>query len=163
VTWNDAQAFCVWLSRKEKLTYRLPTEAEWEYACRAGGAGAYGNDAVIDRARANVRGTQTPPAGSYPPNAWGLYDMSGNAWEWTSDNDAPYPGVTAPQRPAFAPDREIIRGGSWRFDADSARCALRYTHRPQGQRPQPRLSPRARRVTVNCQLPTANSQRATRA
>ena len=57
--------------------------------------------------------------------------MSGNVWEWTSDDYAPYPGAVTPEGPAFTPDRKVIRGGSWRFGADSARCGLRYTHRPQ--------------------------------
>jgi formylglycine-generating enzyme required for sulfatase activity len=115
--------------------FRLPTEAEWEYACRAGGAGAYGSADTIDAADANIRGDRTRPAGSYAPNAWGLFDMAGNVWEWTSDSYTPYPGVTAPETPAFTLDRKVIRGGSWLFDADSARCALRYTHRPQDSGP----------------------------
>ena len=111
--------------------FRLPTEAEWEYACRAGGAAAYGASATIDRAHANYDGTATAPAGSFAPNAWGLFDMPGNVWEWTSDDYAPYPGGAAPDRAGYTPDRKVIRGGSWRFGADSARCGLRYTHRPQ--------------------------------
>lgn len=111
--------------------FRLPTEAEWEYACRAGGREAFGATATITTARANFDGRRTKPAGSYLPNAFGLFDMSGNVWEWTSDDYAAYPGAAAPSGPAFTPDRKVIRGGSWRFGADSARCALRYTHRPQ--------------------------------
>jgi iron(II)-dependent oxidoreductase len=57
--------------------------------------------------------------------------MSGNVWEWTSDDYAPYPGAVAPDTPAFKGKKKVIRGGSWRFGADSARCGLRYTHSPQ--------------------------------
>jgi formylglycine-generating enzyme required for sulfatase activity len=115
--------------------FRLPTEAEWEYACRAGGTAAYGQAGALDRMGANIDGTGTRPVGSYRANAWGLFDMSGNVWEWTSDDYAPYPGVAAPGSPAFTPDRKVIRGGSWHFAADSARCGLRYTHRPQDSGP----------------------------
>jgi sulfatase modifying factor 1 len=73
----------------------------------------------------------TRPVGSYPPNAWGLYDMHGNVWEWTSDAHCPYaPGPRTDPRPGCASPLKVIRGGSWRFRADSARCALRYTHAP---------------------------------
>jgi formylglycine-generating enzyme required for sulfatase activity len=111
--------------------FRLPTEREWEYACRAGGAHAFGASDTIDRSRANYDGTATRPVGSYQPNAWGLFDMSGNVWEWTADDYAPYPGATPPDTPSFKGKKKVIRGGSWRFGADSARCALRYTHSPQ--------------------------------
>ena len=97
--------------------FRLPTEAEWEYACRAGGTHAYGSRDTIDKRHANYDGTRTTPVARCAPNRWGLFDMSGNVWEWTSDDHSP--GV------------KVIRGGSWRFGADSARCGLRYTHRPQ--------------------------------
>ncbi|HEX4566491.1 MAG TPA: formylglycine-generating enzyme family protein [Vicinamibacterales bacterium] len=103
--------------------FRLPTEAEWEYACRAGGTAAYGAAETIDTSRANYNGARTKPVGSYPPNAWGLFDMSGNVWEWTADDYAAYPGATAPDTPSFIGERKVIRGGSWRFGADSTRCA----------------------------------------
>ena len=110
--------------------FRLPTEAEWEYACRAGGTAAYGTSETIDRSRANYAGARTTPVGSFAPNGWGVFDMSGNVWEWTADDYAPYPGAIAPDTPAFKGEKKVIRGGSWRFGADSARCALRYTHSP---------------------------------
>ena len=69
--------------------------------------------------------------GSFRPNAWGLFDMHGNVWEWTEDDRCPYSeAVTDPVGACRAP-LKVIRGGSWYFAADSARCALRYTHRPQ--------------------------------
>ncbi len=112
VSWRDAVAFCKWLSKKEKTTYRLPTEAEWEYACRAGTTTfyscgdepdkvyAHGNVAdealaklypkAVVRQRADYKGKNdgyvfTSPVGHFKPNPWGLYDMHGNVWEWCSD------------------------------------------------------------------------------
>ncbi len=107
VSWNDAVAFCNWLSRKEATTYRLPTEAEWEYACRAGTTTQYynGDDPetlakvgnVADAAykakfpyekytiKASDGYVFTSPVGSYQPNAFGLFDMHGNAWQWCED------------------------------------------------------------------------------
>jgi formylglycine-generating enzyme len=114
VTWQEAQLFCRWLSEKEGHLYRLPTEAEWEYACRAGTTNrTYWGDNVQDRTKANVGGTggdkrhlhwsddgyeYTAPVGSYPPNPWGLYDMIGNAREWVADWYAP-----ATSEPAIDP------------------------------------------------------------
>lgn len=132
ITYRDVQAFIVRLNRSSSWPgFRLPTEAEWEYACRAGGTKAYGASDTIDRARANYDGTRTRPVGSFAPNPWGLFDMSGNVWEWTSDDYAPYSGAAPPDTPAFQGKKKVIRGGSWRFGADSARCALRYTHSPR--------------------------------
>ena len=108
VTWNDAVAFCQWLTEKEGRRYRLPTEAEWEYACRAGSGTRYphGDDPAGLRQTAHLRNIDrgaayadvqdqvhqlapgeslTAPVGSRAPNRWGLYDMLGNVWEWTAD------------------------------------------------------------------------------
>jgi formylglycine-generating enzyme required for sulfatase activity len=149
VTYEDVAQFMARLNASSPWRgFRLPTEAEWEYACRAGGGEAFGARGTLATSEANFNGEfpyagapkgrrrgSTVRVGSFPPNAWGLYDMSGNVWEWTSDNYAPYPGAVAPDTPAFTPDRKVIRGGSWLFGADSARCGLRYTHRPQDRGP----------------------------
>lgn len=117
-----------------RLRYRLPTEAEWEYACRAGTTAAYSTGDLLTPAQANYKGKSTTVVGSFPLNPWGLADMHGNVWEWTSDWYSPYSeNQTAnidPHGPASG-EKRVIRGGSWAFDADSARCGLRYTHRPQ--------------------------------
>jgi formylglycine-generating enzyme required for sulfatase activity len=132
ITYHDVELFLARLNTRSKWPgFRLPTEAEWEYTCRAGGTAAYGARDTIDRTRANYDGRQTQKVGSYASNAWGLFDMSGNVWEWTSDDYTPYPGAPLPDRVGYSSDRKVIRGGSWRFGADSARCGLRYTHRPE--------------------------------
>ena len=142
VTWFEVQDFLARLTRQGAGSrFRLPTEAEWEYACRAGSAAAYGTGPALTHADANFaespesaaegRG-ETKDVGSFPPNAWGFHDMHGNVWEWTADEYCPYAdeAVTDPVSACHSP-LKVIRGGSWYFGADSARCALRYTHRPQ--------------------------------
>jgi formylglycine-generating enzyme required for sulfatase activity len=129
--------------------FRLPTEAEWELACRAGTTTPFASGDTLGAGDANVagrwpypgappgpeRGTTTT-VGTFSPNAWGFFDMHGNVWEWTSDWHCPYP-----ERPVTDPvgrcdsGLRVIRGGSWAFGADSARCALRYTHRPRDRGP----------------------------
>ncbi len=132
-------------ARSTAMRFRLPTEAEWEYACRAGTATPFSTGARIEADEANYdarypypggqagtpRGRKVP-VGSFPANAWGLRDMHGNAWEWTGDWYGPYPPgpATDPAGPA-AGTKRVIRGGSFHFDANSARCGLRYTHAPQ--------------------------------
>jgi formylglycine-generating enzyme required for sulfatase activity len=126
------------------LHYRLPTEAEWEYACRAGTTTPFSTGANLTTAQANYNGSfpyagfstglkrgHPTPAGAFAPNPWGLSDMHGNVWEWTSDWYAPYGSdAVDPHGPASG-EKRVIRGGSWFFDANSARCALRYTHAPK--------------------------------
>ena len=141
VTWNDVQEFLRRLNAAEGGGYRLPTEAEWEYACRTGETP---DAARIDAAHANfdarypVRGGRPGrylgrpvPVASFPKNRYGLYDMHGNVWEWCADGYAPYPSGDAvdPVGPTSAP-KKVIRGGSWYFDAASCRCATRYSHDP---------------------------------
>ncbi len=128
VSWNDGQEFCSRLSEKEGVAYRLATEAEWEYACRAGAAEPV---ATADRPTVawfadNSEGA-THPVGLKRPNAWGLYDMLGNVAEWTRDAYGPYPAAeedTDPKGPAEGSSR-VVRGGAWRSFAPAVRCAAR--------------------------------------
>jgi formylglycine-generating enzyme required for sulfatase activity len=142
VSWNDAQAFCRKLSQITGKTYRLPTEAEWEYACRAGTTTRFyfGDDAnqLGDYAwyYGNSQGT-THPVGQKKPNAWGLYDMSGNVWEWCEDDwydnyiGAPTDGsawITNNNDNDY--DYRIPRGGSWYNIPNLCRSAFRnYNYR----------------------------------
>ena len=151
VSWNDAVAFCKWLSRKEGKTYRLPTEAEWEYACRAGTTTRYysGDDPetlakVGNVADATVKAkfpdwkytikasdgyVFTAPVGQFKPNAFGLYDMHGNAWQWCSDWYGADYYATSPADDPTGPDSgdvRVLRGGSWDSGPNDSRSAARY-------------------------------------
>jgi formylglycine-generating enzyme required for sulfatase activity len=141
---HDVQAFIARLNATAGGGFRLPTEAEWEYACRAGGRAPFGHAATLSGTDANINGAYPygadatgPSAGtgavaSFAPNPWGLFDMSGNVWEWVEDWHCPY-AMDESVDPKGRCDSayRVIRGGSWAFDANSARCGLRYTHRPQ--------------------------------
>ncbi len=123
---------------------RLPTEAEWEYSCRAGTDTAFGLGDAISSELANFDGRTPYPGatlgpfaaattrvGSFPANPWGLHDMNGNVWEWSADQHCPYPEAPVEDPVgACGADLVVIRGGSWYYGPDSARCGLRYTHRP---------------------------------
>jgi formylglycine-generating enzyme required for sulfatase activity len=159
VSWDDAMAFCQWLGEKEKCSYRLPTEAQWEYACRAGTTTRYSTGEaeetlkpVANLADAAFLGKYTnatwsvewndghpftAPVGSFQPNAWGLYDMHGNAWEWCADWYADdYYRQSPPDDPTGPKSGEIhvLRGGAFtnrlRYlrsaDRDSSRPGYRY-------------------------------------
>jgi formylglycine-generating enzyme required for sulfatase activity len=151
VSWNDAVAFCDWLSLKEREQYRLPTEAEWEYACRAGTTTRYwsGDDPETLAAVANVPSAAarakfpqckwaiqgdcgyvfTAPVGSFRPNAFGLFDMHGNACQLCSDRYAEdYYATTPPDDPTgpIAGSSRVARGGSWASCPDATRCAARF-------------------------------------
>ncbi|HET7436091.1 MAG TPA: formylglycine-generating enzyme family protein, partial [Thermoanaerobaculia bacterium] len=132
VTWNDVQEFLRRMNARGEGHYRLPTEAEWEYACRAGTTTAYATGDTLTTKQANYDGRSTMRVASFAPNRWGLYDMHGNVWEWCADEYCPYPsGTVRDPFQACGSKFKVIRGGSWYFGADSARSALRYTHEPQ--------------------------------
>ena len=133
VSWNDAVAFCGWLSKKEGRRYRLPTEAEWEYACRGGSTRTYfwGEDGarLKEFAWTGVNSGGGPhPVGKLAPNPWGLYDILGNAYEYCSDYFVakPYDPADAvdPRGPATGTER-VVRSGSWGTDPMHPRCAFR--------------------------------------
>jgi formylglycine-generating enzyme required for sulfatase activity len=126
VSWNDAVEFCRKLSRTTGRDYRLPTEAEWEYASRAGTTGPYaGNIDAMTWYSANS-GSQTHPVGQKQPNALGLYDMYGNVWEWCQTKYEPYPyNATDGREDLQGTDVRVMRGGSWESSANSCRSAYR--------------------------------------
>ena len=140
VKWREAVDFCRWLSEKEGRLYRLPTEAEWEYACKAGSSTRLPwGDASWDCNKANVGGLKknhetwledgfmyTAPVGVYPPNAWGLYDMIGNTWEWCNDWYERYTAAPAtdPQGPATGHMR-VYKGGNWTTRTRDINSAIR--------------------------------------
>jgi formylglycine-generating enzyme required for sulfatase activity len=144
ISWDEAVDFCKRLSempeeKKAGRKYRLPTEAEWEYACRAGTTTPFHFGSQLNGRQANCDGTlpygtdtkgpdleKTSPIGTYPANAWGLYDMHGNVWEWCSDWSGEYPtgSVTDPIGPATGSLR-VFRGGCWIKDAVLCRSAYR--------------------------------------
>ena len=143
VSWNDAQAFISWLNKKESGgTYRLPTEAEWEYAARAGtttrysfgnSAGSLGNYAWYDKNAYDAGAKYAHAVGQKSANAWGLYDMHGNVWEWVQDwygeNYYSNSPATDPKGPSSGSYR-VVRGGSWLLGARYCRSALRDGYDP---------------------------------
>ncbi len=141
VTWDDAVEFCKKLSdlSEEKKTgreYRLPTEAEWEYACRAGSKTAYSFDdeeGLLPEYGWFRRNSsdRTHTVGLLEPNAWGLYDMHGNVWEWCSDRHGEYPkgAVSDPTGPKEGSNR-VYRGGGWNGVAACCRSAYRGWYPP---------------------------------
>lgn len=143
VSWKQANEFCRKLAEKTSRPVRLPTDAEWEYACRAATkTGFYfGNDpnALGDHAwyGDNSQGT-THPVGQKKPNAWGLYDMCGNVWEWCSDwyhrLDHTTGPVTDPKGPQKSPlDAHVLRGGAWHTDPVYSRSVMRGGDFPCGE------------------------------
>jgi formylglycine-generating enzyme required for sulfatase activity len=117
LTWHDAMEFCRKLSAMEGKQYRLPTEAEWEYACRAGSTGPYaGNGQLGDMGNYwKVSGKRTHPVGGRQANAWGLYDMHGNVWEWCQSQYKAYPYREGDGRESLVDKtmKRVLRGGSW--------------------------------------------------
>lgn len=145
INWHEAQIFIQRLNAlNPQYRFALPTEAQWEYACRAGTSTPFNTGENLSTADANYDGRypyrefpqgryrdQPTVVGSFPANDWGLHDMHGNVWEWCEDWFCEYPS-----EPAKDPlgecetDLKVIRGGSWYFNAESARSARRYTHNP---------------------------------
>ena len=133
LTWLSAVAYCKWLSKREGKTFRLPTEAEWEYACRAGSYGKYcfGDDAseVGDYAWYKENSNKvTHDVGTKKSNAWGFYDMHGNIWEWCSDRYAENYEQTPRDGAAHMVRSEkgmVLRGGAWSAKPDNLRSAVR--------------------------------------
>jgi formylglycine-generating enzyme required for sulfatase activity len=153
VTWFDATEFCIKLSQLTGRTYRLPSEAEWEYACRAGTETPFYFGPSITTELANYRGTdrekykwsgsygdgprgifreETTPVGMFPPNVFGLYDMHGNAWEWCQDHyhdsytGAPENGSAWIDPNAKKDVNRMLRGGGWNDNPQNCRSAFRF-------------------------------------
>jgi uncharacterized protein (TIGR02996 family) len=142
VTWEDCQEFCRRLGERVGQPFRLPTEAEWEYACRAGTTSSFFIGQTITTKLANfdyaygktVRGylrEKTTPVGTFPLNAWGLFDMHGNASEWCQDWYADYTPKAGqdPTGPARGMER-VLRGGSWSSSPQNCRAASRFQYTP---------------------------------
>jgi formylglycine-generating enzyme required for sulfatase activity len=145
VSWNDAVEFCKKLTEMEKkagrvpqgMAYQLPTEAQWEYACRAGTTTAYSwGDSISSKNASYDRDYDdgTTPVGKYPPNPWGFHDMHGNVWEWCADRYGTYPSgsVTNPEGPASGSNR-VQRGGSWLYAGSDLRSAGRSYNTPSSR------------------------------
>jgi formylglycine-generating enzyme required for sulfatase activity len=133
VSWNDAMAFCQWLSAKDGRSYRPPTEAEWEYACRAGTTTRWctGDDPAELEQVARIQDA-IHPVGGKKPNAFGLYDMHGNVWEWCLDRCGPYPRALVVD-PTGAPSgrARVLRGGACNSTSvDRTRSASRLRQDP---------------------------------
>ena len=148
ISWDDATEFCKKLSQKEGINYRLPTEAEWEYACRAGTKKAFYFGDTVSTDQANYRGDfvfgngkkgmdreRPTPVGSFPANAFGLYDMHGNVWQWCQDwYDKDYyqksPRNDPVNETAGKLRFRVLRGGSWHNLPGGARSACRFLATP---------------------------------
>jgi len=146
LTWFDANAYCAALTAQQAqlgnvppgYEFRLPTEAEWEYCCRAGTTTEWNTGTSLTTAQANFQGVlanstfqfgQTAPVGSYAPNAWGIYDMHGNVWEWCLDSySASYSPLPITDPFVTGTQYRIMRGGSFiaLFSATQCRSAFRY-------------------------------------
>jgi sulfatase modifying factor 1 len=152
VSWHDCQKFIMRLNAEGHppfgLVFALPTEAQWEYACRAGTTSAFSFGDTIDGAQSNVMGFypkdapkterdlgQTSDVKKYPPNPWGLYDMHGNVWEWCHDRYGSFKFdedvVLADPEGAFLGEKRVLRGGAWNYGAESSRSAAREARHPE--------------------------------
>jgi formylglycine-generating enzyme required for sulfatase activity len=155
VSWLDVQEFCLRLSKYSKRRYRLPSEAEWEYACRAGTTGAFHFGETIDTKLANYRGLdnqelnwsgsygsgtaggyqgKTTSVGTFDANEFGLYDMHGNVWEWCEDHynssylETPKDGSAWINSKAEKNSSRVLRGGSWIYNPNNCRSAYRLRY-----------------------------------
>jgi formylglycine-generating enzyme required for sulfatase activity len=140
MTQHAANKYAQWLSARTGEFYRLPTEAEWEYACRAGGTGV---PAKLDEAAWHAGNSD----GKYQlvakkkPNAWGLFDMLGNVMEWTTDQYAPYKAEAQanPWVPSKTPYPHVARGGSWNDQPAALTCTARTPSTPDWKMQDPQL------------------------
>ncbi|RJF85260.1 formylglycine-generating enzyme family protein [Azospirillum cavernae] len=146
VSWNDVQGFLTRLNAgRPGLELSLPTEAQWEHACRAGTTTPFSFGVAITPEQVNYNGhypytddakglfrKETVPVASLPPNAWGLYEMHGNVWEWCADGQRDYSAEaeTDPRGPESVGAKRVLRGGSWKDRARIARAACRYWNLP---------------------------------
>ena len=129
VSSESAKAYVAWLSKQTGKPYRLLSEAEWEYACRAGTETRYSFGDEITKKDANFHERKTSKVGSYRPNRWGLYDMHGNVWEWVEDCwNGSYKGAPKDGSAWTKGDchRRVLRGGSWYYLPGFLRSAVRY-------------------------------------
>jgi len=134
VSWNDVQDYIAWLGTKTGKAYRLPSEAEWEYAARAGTRTAYSWGDAVGRKMANCKGCseyaseRTTPVGSFSPNRFNLFDMHGNVWQWVADCwNASYAGAPVDGSPWLNGEcgKAVVRGGAWGLSPDDIRSARR--------------------------------------
>jgi formylglycine-generating enzyme required for sulfatase activity len=147
VSWNDTRDYIAWISRKTGKTYRLLTEAEWEFAARAGTTTPFPTGRTITTDQANFDGNytyggsakgqrrrKTVEVGSFPPNAFGLHDLHGNVWEWVQDCYNGYAGAPTNGSAVTSADcaRRVLRGGSWYLEPGLLRSASRNAGTPDG-------------------------------
>lgn len=140
VSWNDVQEFIRKLNARSSAKFRLPSEAQWEYACRAGGKpikfGTGNGQVSTGNANYKLNNGGTTPVGKYQANALGLHDMSGNVWEWVHDKyteNYEIVGTSNPINEGSGDDR-VLRGGSWRSVSRYLRCSYRYDYGPSRRR-----------------------------
>lgn len=145
VSWHDANAFAAWLSQRNKLNFSLPSEAQWEYAARAGTTSTYWTGSKLPPNHANCSecGSQwdnksTAPVGSFPPNRWGIYDMTGNVTEWVADSyknsytNAPTDGSAVISSTDL---RKVQRGGAWNYKPRDLRSMARDYRKANSRTP----------------------------